>query len=205
MKKNAWRMPNSFLCMQRDLEKDNGHSLVLVLKRSGTVSVKTVHKEKGTIWQKGCCWNSQKVDVQFSVLQVHCPEVDSEAKDMENCRYTVQPIWKRLRLFRIIVSANQLSLYGAVAEICVEYESFHERTERPVVMGQSSSSLVLSVIKTEVHLDCDAPANKDLLLQQYGERIEKLSQQDKLSNFCMDAGFLKVVEIGQYFMTKDTA
>ena len=69
---------------------------------------------------------------------------------------------------------------------------------------QSSSSLVLSVIKTEVPLDCDDPANQDLLLQQYGERIEKLSQQDKLSKFCMDAGFLNVVEIGQYFMTKDT-
>ena len=40
--------------------------------------------------------------------------------------------------------------------------------------------------------------------QQYGERIEKLSQQDKLSKLCMDAGFLSVVENGQYFMTKDT-
>ena len=72
-------------------------------------------------------------------------------------------------------------------------------------MGQSSSSLVLSVIKTEVLLDCDDPANQDLLLRQHGERIEKLSQQDKLTKFCMDAGFLIVVEIGQYFMTKDTA
>ena len=72
-------------------------------------------------------------------------------------------------------------------------------------MVQSSSSLVLSVIKTEVLLDCDDPANQDLLLQQYGGRIEKLSQQDKLSKFCMDAGFLNIVEIGQYFMTKDTA
>ena len=108
-------------------------------------------------------------------------------------------------IFRIIVSANQLSLYGAVAEMCEEYESLHERTGRPVVMGQLSSSLVLSVIKTEVPLDCDDPVNQDLLLQQYGERIEKLSQQDKLSKFCLDAGFLNVVEIGQYFMTKDTA
>ena len=55
-------------------------------------------------------------------------------------------------------------------------------------MGQSNSSFVLSVIKTEVPLDCDGPANKDLLLQQYGERIEELSEQDKLSKFCMDAG-----------------
>ena len=69
-------------------------------------------------------------------------------------------------IFRIIVSANQLSLYGAVAEICEEYESLHKRTGRPVVMGQSSSSLVLSVIKTEVPLDCDDSANQDLLLQQ---------------------------------------
>ena len=108
-------------------------------------------------------------------------------------------------IFRIIISANQLSLYGAVAEICEEYESLHERTRRPDEMGQSSSSFVPSVIKTDVPLDSDDPVTQDLLLQQYGERIEKLSQQDKLSKLCMDAGFLSVVEIGQYFMTKDTA
>ena len=45
---------------------------------------------------------------------------------------------------------------------------------------------------------------KNLLLQQYEERIERLSQQDRLSKFSMDAGLLSVVEIGQYFMTKDT-
>ena len=37
-----------YLCMQGGLEKDNGHSLVLVLKRSGTQSKRTVHKEFGT-------------------------------------------------------------------------------------------------------------------------------------------------------------
>ena len=40
------------------------------------------------------------------------------------------------------------------------------------------------------------------LLQSFRERIEKLSQQYRFSTFCMDAGFLNVVEIGQYFMTK---
>ena len=104
-------------------------------------------------------------------------------------------------VFRTITSVNQLSVYGAVAEICEEYESLHERKERPVVMGQSSSSLVLSVIKTEVPLDCDDLANKDLLLQQYEERFEKLSQQDKLSKFFTDAGFLNVVENGDKFNT----
>ena len=38
----------------------------------------------------------------------------------------------------------------------------------------------------------------------YEERIELLSQENKVSKFCMDAGFVHVVEVGQYFMTKDT-
>ena len=36
-------------------------------------------------------------------------------------------------IFRIIVSANQLNLYETVAEMCEEYETLHERTERSVV------------------------------------------------------------------------
>ena len=108
-------------------------------------------------------------------------------------------------VFRTITSVNQLSLHGAVAEMCEEDESFHDRTVKPVVGGQSSSSVVPSVIETNVLLDNDDRAHKDLLLQRYGERIEKLSQQDKLSKFCMDAGFLNVLEIRQYFMTKNTA
>ena len=105
-------------------------------------------------------------------------------------------------IFRIIVSANQLSLYGAVANMCEEYESHHDRPGRPgKVMGQS---IVLSEIKTEVPLEDDDPAYQNFALQQYEERIERLSQPDKVSKFCMDAGFLSVVEIGQYFMTKDT-
>ena len=108
-------------------------------------------------------------------------------------------------VFRTITSVNQLSLYGAVAEMCEEYETFHDRTGQPVVGRESSSSFVRRVIKTNVPLNSDDPAHKEFLLQRYGARIEKLSQQDKLSKFCMDAGFLSVVEIGQYFMMKDTA
>ena len=72
-------------------------------------------------------------------------------------------------IFRRIISVNQLSIHGAVAEMCEEYESLSERTEQPVVGGQSSSSFVPNVIKTEILLDCDDLARKDLLLQQYGE------------------------------------
>ena len=40
------------------------------------------------------------------------------------------------------------------------------------------------------------------LLQKYKERVGRLPQQDRLMNICTDAGFLKTVEVGQYFMTK---
>ena len=75
---------------------------------------------------------------------------------MENCRFNFAAVQETFEtIFRIIVSANQLSLYGAVAEMCEEYESLHDRSGRPdEVMGQS---IVLSSIKTEVSLDCNVP------------------------------------------------
>ena len=106
-------------------------------------------------------------------------------------------------VFRTIISVNQLSLYGAVEEMCEEYESCHDRTGGPVVRGQSSPSFVPNVIKTNILLN-DDPAHKELLLQRYRERIEKLSKQDRLSKICTDAGFLATVGVGRYSMTKGT-
>ena len=62
-------------------------------------------------------------------------------------------------------------------------------------------SIVVSEIKAEVLLENDDPAHQNLLLQRYEDRIKLLSQESKVSN---DAGFVHVVEVGQYFMTKDT-
>ena len=42
------------------------------------------------------------------------------------------------------------------------------------------------------------------LLQKYQERVGRVSQQNRVIKFCVDAGFLTTVDVGQYFMTKDT-
>ena len=105
-------------------------------------------------------------------------------------------------VFRTMISVNQLSIYGAVAEMCEECNTCHDRTGRPVLTRQSNPLFVPSVMKTQISLTDDL-AQEDLLLR-YQERIEKLSQQDRVSKFCTDAGFLTKVEVGQYFMTKDT-
>ena len=45
------------------------------------------------------------------------------------------------------------------------------------------------------------PAQEDLL-QKYPERVERLSQQNRVIKICTDGGFLTTVEVRQYFMTK---
>ena len=69
--------------------------------------------------------------------------------------------------------------------------------------GQSNPLFVPSVIKTNIPLT-DDPAQEEDLLRKQRERIEKLSQQDRVSKICTDAGFLTTVEVRQYVMTKDT-
>ena len=68
-------------------------------------------------------------------------------------------------------------------------------------MGQS---IVLGEIKAEIPLQNENSSNHQILWQQYMERIESLSSESKVSRFCMEAGFIRVVEVGQYFITKDT-
>ena len=99
-------------------------------------------------------------------------------------------------VFRTIISLNQLSIYGAVSDMCEECDTCHDRTGRPVVAGQSNPLFVPSVMKTHIPLT-DDPAQEEDLLQRYQERIEKLSQQDRVIKFCTDAGFLTTVEVGQ--------
>ena len=105
-------------------------------------------------------------------------------------------------MFRIIISVNQLSIYGAVAAKCEEFENHQDGSGEPeILMGQS---IVLGEIKAEIPLQNENSLNHQILWQQYMERIESFSPESKVSRFCMEAGFMRVVEVGQYFMTKDT-
>ena len=198
-RENAIQMLNSFLHLQEDSEQDDGHFLVLVQRKSGILSVKIAHKVNGTRWQKNDGDTRRKRTPSPSPLSTGV--LKSKGGGQLSIHYCAD-LKTITTVFRTISSVNQLCLYGAVAEMCEEYESYH--AGRPIVWEQSSSSLVPNVINTNVPLNNDDPTHKELLLQRYGERIEKLSQQDKLSNFCTDAGFLTIVEVGQHFMTKDT-
>ena len=70
-------------------------------------------------------------------------------------------------VIRTIISVNQLSLYGAVAEMCEECDSCHDRTGRLVVEGQSNPFFVSSVMKTHIPLTDDPAQPEEDLLQRF--------------------------------------
>ena len=106
--------------------------------------------------------------------------------------------------FAQLFLSNQLSIYGAVSDVCEEYSACQTRTERPVLAGQSDplfEPAKFLIMTPTPSIEILAQEN---LSQKYKERVERLSQQDRLIKICTDEGFLKTVEVGQYFMTKHT-
>ena len=181
---------------------DNGHLLDQVLKRSGIIP-RIVHKEPGIILRSKCCWNLQKADILLSEQQLHCPRVNSRAKDVENCRYTsLQMDTQLIQFFALFFLVNQLSVYGAVAAVCEEFERHQDGSREPeILMGQS---IVLGEVKAEAPLQNENPMNDQIIWQQYIHQVESLSLENKVNKFCKEAGVMRVVEVGQYFVTKDT-
>ena len=89
-------------------------------------------------------------------------------------------------VFRTIISVNQLSIYGAVSDLCEEYKTCHVRTVRPVMVRQSDPLFVLtsSLMKTPIP-SIDDSWQEDLL-QKHKERVERLSQQNRVMKFCTE-------------------
>ena len=133
IKKNVWKMPESSKYLQRNLVLDNGHwsrfsekkwysgeenspqgawdhiadELLLEFAESGhPIFRATTPLSRGTLKSKG----HGKLSIHFTA---DYPTIET--------------------VFRIIVSANQLSLYGAVANICEEFEAHQDRSGEPDV------------------------------------------------------------------------
>ena len=195
--KTSWRH------LRKDLELVNGLSLDQVLRKSGILP-KIVHKELGTMLRKRCYWNSQKVDILFSVQRLHFPEDGWKVKEKGRCPYTSVLIKIQLIQFIALFFLSISSVFtGAVAAICDEYEGHQDSTGQPVILvGQS---IVLGEIKAEVPAHDEEPREDQIILQQYFQQVEPLSPENRLSKFCKEAGFMRVVEVGQYFVTRNAS
>ena len=105
-------------------------------------------------------------------------------------------------IYRIILSANQLSIYSAVAAICEEFVGQPDNTGEPVIL--EGQSIVLGRVKAEVPAQ-EEPEDSNIALQKYFQQVQRLSPEDRLGKFCEEAGFMSVVEVGQYFVTRNAS
>ena len=102
-------------------------------------------------------------------------------------------------ILRTIISVNQLSIYGAAADLWKELSDDSEDAGK-LAADEDLESLE---IPTEFPIH-DPHTNAELqgnLLQDYEYKFE-LPEDQKLSKLCCDAG-LKIVERGQLFITLD--
>ena len=83
-------------------------------------------------------------------------------------------------IFRTIISVNQLSIYGAVSDLCEEYKACQARTWRPVLAGQSDSLFEPARLLMTTPIPSTEDPAQENLLQKFQERVDKLSQQDRL-------------------------
>ena len=118
IKKNVWQMPESSPYLQRSLVLDNGHLLVPVPKKKW-YSMKE-DSPQGS-------WDSiaEKMLVEFAergcpIFRATTPLSRCQLRSKGHGELSIHfaATQETIETFRTIVSANQLSLYGAVAENC---------------------------------------------------------------------------------------
>ena len=122
-KQNVWQTPSSYLCTREDLEKGQWW-LGLSSEKSGLLSVKTVHKESGKNCRKdvvGIRWERMSnVPCYDSIVQ----RSTQKQKDIVNCRFTMQPTRKRLRLFFELLSLQ-------INSVCTEQSQSYVKSMNP--------------------------------------------------------------------------
>ena len=195
-------MPNLCRYLREDLVLDNGHLLDQVLKRSGILP-RIVHKE---------AWDNiaEHMLLEFAesghpIFRATTPLSRGNLKSKGRGKLSIHFAADQDTIdtiYNIILSVNQLSVYGAVAVVCEDFEGHQDRSGEPeILMGQS---IVLGEVKAETPLHNENPMNDHIISQQCIQQVESLSPENKVSKFSKEAGFMRVVEVGQYFVTKDT-
>ena len=99
-------------------------------------------------------------------------------------------------LLQMVISFNRHSIYGAVTDMIEELPVGQKAPEKPAAPSQLDKQEILTQPPlAEVQAKEERQGN---LLQEYEHRFEKLSEDQKLSRLCPEAG-LRIVEIGQFF------
>ena len=101
-------------------------------------------------------------------------------------------------LLQMVIPVNQLSLHGAAADMIAELPVDQKAPGKPAASGQlDKQEIITQRLLAELQANEERQGN---LLQEYEERFERSSEDQKLSRLCSEAG-LRIVEVGQFFCT----
>ena len=98
-------------------------------------------------------------------------------------------------LLKMVISVDQLSLYGALADLIKELPDDQRAPRKLVALDQMEQEILIQPPVAEVHANDEGQGN---LLQNNERRFEKLPKDQKLSKLCSESG-LTLVEVGQFF------
>ena len=134
VKKNANQVLSSFRFMREDFHQEDGHSSDLDQKRSG---IPLNSRPQG-----GCDRIAELMMINFSesgqkVFRATSPLSRRTLKSKGGGKLSIHFCADGGTIetvFRTILSVKQLSIYGAVSDLCEECKACHVRTERLVLV-----------------------------------------------------------------------
>ena len=95
-------------------------------------------------------------------------------------------------LLQMVISVNQLSSYGAVADMIAESAVGQKALGKPAASGQLDKQEIISQLPlAEMQANEERQGN---LMQEYEQRFEKMSEDQKLSRLCFETG-LRIVQV----------
>ena len=122
--------------MQQDFHQEDGHSADLVQKRSGILLMVADHKENGVAELMMIKIGESGHPVFRATSPLSRGTLESKGGGQLSIHFcadgdTIETV------FRTISSVNQLSIYGAVSDLCGEYSTCRTSSGRLVLAGQS--------------------------------------------------------------------
>ena len=97
-----------------------------------------------------------------------------------------------------MISANQLSIYGAIASLCDDVPNRVRAPVKPAAPKHLEKVEIPTVLSIAENSTNEQQWRNQR--QEYERKFEQLSEDQKLSKLCSDAG-LKLVEREQYFFS----
>ena len=197
------RIPKSCQNMQEDSRTYIGRFFRLDQKRNGTEPTRTSRMENGIESLRTWCSTSVKVDIPYSVDPVLWNEEIWKKKKGKGqlSKHFCGDDYTAELVLRTIISVNQLSNNGAVADMCDELacriSDCSESTGKLVAQNNSETM----VMPTELSTTNKTPRTNETaqgdLLHDYEQKFANLPDHLQLIKLCSNVGITKTVARGQ--------